>query len=123
MRALVVDDSEAMRGMLAMILRKFGFEVFDAEDAERGMTLLRAKYPVDLALVDWRMPGIDGIAFIRQVRASGLYKNLKILMTTAVNEVGNAGNARAAGADEFLLKPLTTSAVRDKLRALGFVPN
>ncbi|HXW84674.1 MAG TPA: response regulator [Candidatus Binataceae bacterium] len=120
MRALIVDDSEAMRSMLGTILRNFGFEVLDAADATEGFAQLRAKHPVDLALVDWKMPGIDGLEFIRTVRKVPDYMGLRILMTTAVNDANNVENALAAGADAYLLKPLRAAALRETLGHMGF---
>jgi two-component system chemotaxis response regulator CheY len=71
MRALVIDDSRAMRSILGRMLRELGFEVLEAGNGREAIACLEAPGGVDLALVDWNMPEMDGLEFVRQVRAEG----------------------------------------------------
>ena len=68
MKALVVDDSRAMRTILVRMLRGVGYEVFEAENGHDALDILRNESPLKLILVDWNMPVMNGIDFVRAVR-------------------------------------------------------
>lgn len=119
MAALVIDDSKAMRSMLRRILNNAGIEVFEAGDGQEALDCLQRIQSIDLALVDWEMPGMDGYEFIRTVRANPIYLHLRLMMVTAESERDQIAEALAAGADEYIMKPFTRDAVLDKLKLLG----
>ncbi len=120
MHALVIDDSSAMRALLRRLLRELGFEVTEAPDVSGALGTLQPGRLPDLALVDWNLPGGSGIEFVRAVRADGRRLDVRILMITT--EVGPEQVRRAldAGAQEYLMKPFTREALRDKLALMGF---
>ena len=118
MKALVVDDSRAMRLILSRLLREIGFEVVDAAQGTEALALLDHMGDTDLALVDWHMPEMDGLAFVAAVRARRAHDRLKILMVTTASEQAQLSLAMAAGADGYLLKPFTSGALREKVLAL-----
>jgi len=120
MRALVIDDSSAMRAMLRRQLRDFGFEVTEAPDVSTALGTLRPGLLPDLALVDWNLPGGSGIEFVRAVRVDGRRLEIRILMITT--EVGpeQVRKALDAGAQEYLMKPFTRESLREKLALMGF---
>ena len=106
MRALVIDDSKAMRIILRGVLKQVGFtEVLEAENGRLGLELLRANPSVDCVLVDWYMPEMDGRTFIRTVRADSAFDALPVVMVTSESDAGNMASALLAGASEYVIKP------------------
>ena len=122
MRALIIDDAKAMRMILRQMLGKLGFEVAEATDGEAGLRQLRSQGGADLALVDCNMPGMDGFAFVRAVRAEGGFNGLRLMMVTGEEEQAQADKAIQAGADEYLVKPFKREAILAKLQRLGLCP-
>lgn len=120
MRAMVVDDSRATRAILGRILQELGFEdVLQAADGEEGLALLAASSDVALALVDWNMPVMDGLEFVRSVRQDRAYDGLRLVMVTTESDVDRMVSALEAGADEYAMKPFTAAVIREKLELLG----
>lgn len=117
--ALVVDDSRAMRMILTRIMTELGFETHEAENGQEALECLRRVGSVDLALVDWNMPVMNGLEFIRAVRANPRYADIRILMVTSETDFGNVTEALAAGADEYAMKPFDRSMIIDKLQLVG----
>ncbi len=115
MRALVVDDSRAMRMMLRRTLGQLGFEVLEAEHGAAGLAVLEGAGPVDVCLVDWNMPVMDGLEFIRAVRAVPEYERMVVVMVTSESDPARILRALMAGADEYATKPLTPEVLVDKL--------
>ncbi|ABS01813.1 two-component system chemotaxis response regulator CheY [Kineococcus radiotolerans] len=122
MRALVVDDSRAMRKIIAGALRKLGYETVEAADGAEALKVLEAGPLPDLATVDWNMPVMDGLTFVTQVRANREYRALTLMMVTTEAEHGQIVRALAAGAHEYLIKPFTVDALEEKLSLLGLLP-
>lgn len=123
MAALVVDDSKAMCSLLGHILRGAGFEVIEASDGQEALDYLQGTHTINLVLVDWNMPSMDGYAFLHAVRALPDYHLLCVMMVTAESEIEQVSKALAAGADEYLMKPFTRDAVLEKLNLLGILPD
>lgn len=120
MRAIVVDDSRATRAILRRILTELDIDSIEAGDGEEALRVLRAQdEPVDVALVDWNMPVMDGITFIRHVRTDAELARLVIVMVTTEGDVDHLVTALEAGADEYAMKPFTAAVIRDKLELLG----
>src|ERR687886_150616 len=122
MRALVIDDSRAMRRIVTTILEGLGFEVRDAGDGREGLDVLDEGWIPDLACVDWNMPVMDGLQFVAAVRSNPGYRSMTIMMVTSESEHTQIGRARAAGAHEYVIKPFPADAIRDKLALLGLLP-
>jgi two-component system, chemotaxis family, chemotaxis protein CheY len=120
MRALVVDDSKSMRMILVRSLRPLGFEVVEAGDGREALARLNAGEPVDLMLVDWNMPVMNGYDLVRAVRANALLASTSIMMVTTESSMENVQKALAAGANEYLMKPFTPELLTQKLAMLGF---
>lgn len=119
MRALVLDDSRAMRMILRRILGEAGFEVAEAADGALGLEALRAGPVPDVCLVDWNMPNMDGLEFIQAVRAEPEWRQITLMMVTTESESSQIVRALAAGAHEYVIKPFTGEAIIDKLSFLG----
>jgi DNA-binding NtrC family response regulator len=106
---LVVDDEESMRHFLLKTLTREGYEVTVAKDGPEALALAQES-PPDLALVDVRMPGMDGVAVMRTLRAT--FPRLPIVLMTAYGTVQNALAAMKQGANDYVTKPFRVDAVR-----------
>lgn len=121
MRALVIDDSTTMRRILGRMLRQIGFEVAEAGNGCEGLERLRQAADTDVVLVDWNMPEMDGLAFIRAVRADSAFDSVRLMMVTTESDLSRVATALEAGADEYVMKPFTEEIIREKLQLLGVI--
>jgi len=120
-RVLLIDDSRAMRILLASHVRALGFEVAEAGDGSAGLAMLKNAGDVRFVLVDWNMPVLNGLEFIRAVRACTEYRHLRLIVITSETEASQVMAALSAGADEYLMKPFTREALASKLELLGLL--
>jgi two-component system, chemotaxis family, chemotaxis protein CheY len=124
MRALVIDDSRAMRLILARIARQLGFDVVEAGNGREALDRLAELDSVpELALIDWNMPEMNGLEFVAAVRRDAKYKAMTLMMVTTESEQSQIVRALAAGAHEYVIKPFTPDAIVEKLALLGLVKN
>jgi two-component system chemotaxis response regulator CheY len=121
MRALVVDDSRAMRLILGRVLRERGYDVSEAGDGREALDVLGAGLLPDVVLVDWNMPVMNGLELVQALRQDAAYAGVRIVMVTTESESTHVMQAIEAGADEYLFKPFTPEAVADKLGMLGLL--
>ena len=121
MRALVVEDSKTIRMILCEYLRKMNIEVVEAADGREALERLKETPPPDLVLVDWNMPVMSGIDFIRAVREMHIYDPLPLIMVTTNSENEYVGTAMEAGANLYIQKPCTFEVLREKIEALGLL--
>ena len=121
MLALVVDDSRAMRSILTRLLSGLGFDVAQAGDGAEAMQVLDAGTRPDVVLVDWNMPVMDGLTFIKSVRGRDDLRDISLMMVTTESEQGQIVRALAAGAHEYVIKPFTDEVIAEKLALLGLV--
>ena len=120
MYALIIDDSRAMRRILRQIVEPLGFRILEAGDGQEGLDRLGEHYPnVELTLVDWNMPVMNGLEFVKTVRADNQYQQMKIAMVTTETEPAQMARALMAGVDEFVMKPFTSEILIEKLRLIG----
>jgi two-component system chemotaxis response regulator CheY len=124
MQAMVIDDSRAMRLILARIAGQLGFDVIQAGNGREALDRLEELDTTpELALVDWNMPEMNGLEFIVAVRKEPKYKSMTLMMVTTESEQGQIVRALAAGAHEYVIKPFTPDAIVEKLALLGLVKN
>ena len=121
MHALIVDDSTTMRMILKAYLQKMGFTVTEAINGLDALVKLRAMGKADVVLVDWNMPEMDGLDFVKAVRAEIGYAAMPLMMVTTNSEREHVELALEAGANEYIMKPFTGAMIREKLEILGFV--
>ena len=119
MLALVVDDSRAMRMILRRIMASHGYEVVEAGDGQEALDLLAEGIRPDIALVDWNMPVMDGLAFVAVCRSTAEYRGITLMMVTTESERAQIVRALAAGAHDYVIKPFTADTITAKLQVLG----
>jgi len=119
MHVLVVDDSKTIRSILKGYLTKWGFEVTEAVNGVDALARLKQMAHTDLVLVDWNMPEMDGVAFVRAVRADPGYDALPLMMVTTNSELDHVSTALDAGANEYIMKPFNGDMIKEKLELLG----
>jgi two-component system, chemotaxis family, chemotaxis protein CheY len=121
-RALVVDDSRAIRSMLRRLLVGLGFGVHDAGNGAEGLEALhqanQAGEPIDLVLVDWNMPVMDGLTFVKTMRTDTRFADTVVLMVSSESDPTKVARALMKGADDYIIKPLTAEALVAKLDLL-----
>jgi len=122
MLALVVDDSRAMRAILTRLLNGLGFDVAQAGHGEEALGVIDAGTRPDVILVDWNMPVMDGLTFVKNIRAREDLRDVSLMMVTTESEQGQIVRALAAGAHEYVIKPFTDDVIAEKLALLGLVP-
>lgn len=116
LKVLLVDDNHHMRVMLSEILRAIGARtIFEANDGTEALQMLRSN-PVDIVTTDLAMAPLDGIDFVRLLRKTkGPSQTTPVIMITGHCTVARVLEARNAGVDEFLAKPLTARGVLDRV--------
>ena len=120
MRALVIDDSRAMRTILRGILESLDFEVEEAADGRQAVEILTRDRGFDIALVDWNLPEMSGLEIVNAVRKDPQLAELSLLMVTTETEFDRVTQALEAGANEYIMKPFDRAMLLDKLVILGF---
>lgn len=119
-RALIVDDSSVMRKIVERSLRQAGLDplvVHEAGSGIEGLDLLRAKQ-VDLILSDINMPSMDGLEFLRQIRAQDLAPGVPVVMITTESSEEHVKQAILAGAQGYIRKPFTAEQVKERVLPL-----
>ena len=118
---LIVDDSRAMRRIERQVLSRLGgLEVHEAEDGVSAIYQLKAlDFQVDLILVDWVMPRMDGITFVKMMKTSPNLSKIPILMVTSCSDEHMMGRAWETGVNGYLLKPFTKELFLQAILALG----
>jgi two-component system chemotaxis response regulator CheY len=118
-RALVVDDSRAMRAILRRLLEHHRFHVVEAEHGRDALEKLARMRIPDLALLDWNMPEMTGFELLTELRHDHSYDRMRIVMVTTETEPRQIQRALDAGANEYVMKPFSHDVLLDKLTLLG----
>ena len=116
-KILVVDDEAYMRKVVRTMLTSIGVRtVYEAADGPAGLDMIRSVQP-DIVILDWEMPGLDGAGFVRMVRSPQTfpYPDVPIIMLTGHGERSRVIEAITIGVNEFLLKPVSSKALQDRL--------
>lgn len=119
MRALVIDDSGAMRSILRQYMRELHYEVVEARDGREALERCEQTPNFDIALVDWNMPVMNGLEFVQALRARKEYDSMKLMMVTTENDAAHIEKALNAGANEFVMKPFTYEVLEEKMALLN----
>jgi len=117
MRVLAAEDNPVFQSMLRNMLTKWGYEALTARDGNEAWRLLQAENAPRMAILDWMMPGMDGVEVCRRVRSAGREPYQYILLLTARTESQDLVDGMEAGADDYLTKPFIAQELRVRLRA------
>ncbi len=104
-KILIVDDAASMRGLVAMTLKKSGYEVVEASDGKDALTKLSSVGKVDLIITDLNMPNMDGIELIKTLKADIKYRFIPVIMLTTESQEAKKEEGRKAGAKAWIVKP------------------
>jgi two-component system chemotaxis response regulator CheY len=119
-KALVVDDSRAVRMILARTLKELGFEVREAANGREALEVIETeKNAVTLVLADWNMPEVNGLELLKQLRQKPDLSSLVVVMVTTETELDQMAAALEAGANEYVMKPFTKDILVEKLQMTG----
>jgi len=121
MRVLIIDDSRAIRMILGRDMRGLGFETFEAGNGLEALDKLQEIGAVDLALVDWNMPEMNGYEFVCAARSKAELADMRIMMVTTEAEISHMVQALEAGANEYVIKPFNKEAIEEKIRLIGLI--
>jgi len=116
---LIVDDSKVIRKVARHILETLHFAVEEASDGQEALGHCTESRP-DIILLDWNMPVMNGIDFLRAYRATSP-ASAKVIFCTTENDVGHIQAALDAGADEYVMKPFDRQTIESKLQILGCI--
>src|SRR4030095_4102120 len=115
-RVLIIDDEQHIRQMMRLTLEAAGYEVGEAKDGSEGLALYRNGAGWDVVVLDQRMPGLDGLETLRQLKLR--QPNARIVMATAFASIELAVDAMKLGASAFPRKPMTPATPRNSVAAL-----
>jgi two-component system, chemotaxis family, chemotaxis protein CheY len=117
---LVVDDSRVVRKVARRILEANGFDVTEAADGQQALDACRVALP-DCVLLDWNMPVMDGLAFLKALRAEFGPDNPPVVFCTTENDLGHIGAAITNGAQEYIMKPFDEDILTGKFAQVGLL--
>ncbi len=117
---LVVDDSSVIRKVARRILEDLEFTISEAEDGQQALDICREKMP-DAVLLDWNMPVMDGLEFLKTLRGLDKGDDPKVVFCTTENDVAHIARAIRAGANEYIMKPFDREIVEAKFQEVGLI--
>jgi len=123
MKALTVDDSPTIRHIVAKTLKPLGFEIFQAGDGLEALKVIEEHGKMDLIVLDWNMPNMDGYEFLVEVRKREDLADMKIMVLTTENQRHFIIKAIMAGANEYLMKPFSSDMLIEKVKLLFDINN
>ncbi len=115
---LVVEDEDAIREMLVMVLKQSGINVIDVPTAEAAQLSLADNAMPDLILLDWMLPGISGVELARRLKQDDLFKELPIILLTARGEEEDKVRGLEIGADDYMTKPFSPKELVARIKAV-----
>ena len=117
---LVVDDSRVVRMVARKILQDLEFEILEAEDGSVALEVCKKRMP-DAILLDWNMPVMNGLDFLRRLRAVPGGDQPKVVFCTTENDLAHIQEAIGAGADEYIMKPFDSEIIQSKFSQVGLI--
>lgn len=117
---LIVDDSRVVRKVAGRIIRDLKFDVSEASDGAEALDLCRASMP-DAVLLDWNMPVMNGLDFLRALRREKNGKAPVVVFCSTENDADHISEALRTGADEFVMKPFDARIIESKFEEVGLV--
>lgn len=120
MTCLIVDDSRVVRMVARKILQDLNFEIVEAEDGKKALEACQKAMP-EAILLDWNMPVMNGIEFLRQLRQMPGGDVPKVVFCTTENDLAHIQEAMSAGADEYIMKPFDGDIIQSKFSQVGLL--
>ena len=117
---LVVDDSRVVRKVARKILEELRFVCTEAEDGQKAMEACAQAMP-DVVLLDWNMPVMEGIEFLRRLRKMTGGDGPKVVFCTTENDLAHIQEALNAGANEYIMKPFDSDIIQTKFAQVGLI--
>lgn len=118
-KALVLDDSRVMRGILTKILIARGFQTVQACNGLEALEVMERDGPaICLVLADWNMPVMNGLEFVKALRTQARFAHIPVMMVTSETDTEQMVEALTAGANEYIMKPFTADIMDAKLQLL-----
>ncbi len=117
---LIVDDSRMIRRVAGRIVKDLGFETDDAENGQEALDKCRIELP-DAVLVDWKMPVMDGFAFLKELRKLPNGDKPTVVFCTSERDINHIVDALSAGANEYIMKPFDSDIIESKFALAGLV--
>lgn len=117
MKCLIAEDEPATRRVLEVLLRREGYEVSSAVDGDSAWAILQDEDPPRLLLLDWMMPGVDGVEITRRIRSSADEAYTYIIVLTSRESTDDLVAGLDVGADDYMRKPFNSAELRARLRA------
>lgn len=115
---LIVDDSKVVRTLEKRIMVDLGYTTTEAEDGQQAADQCKTQMP-DLILLDWHMPVMNGLEFLKVLRAMPNGSKPKVIFCTTESELNNIMQALSSGADEYVMKPFDAEIIKGKLQQIG----
>lgn len=115
MKVLIVDDSKMILNVVSEMLKELGHEPFKAENGQIAVDFIKAGTAVELVLLDWNMPVLDGPGFLQSVKDEGLTTGPIVMMTTE-SKMEKINKAMQLGAKEYITKPFTKEVIEEKIK-------
>ena len=116
-KLLIIEDEPDLRELLSFTLSREGYDVMEAETAETALQMLDSKLP-DLAIVDWMLPGMDGIELVKRLRRDDVTEDLPIIMLTARGEEPDKLKSFDVGIDDYISQPFSPRELLARIKAL-----
>lgn len=115
-KILSVDDSATIRKIIRSSVEMLDFDLLEASDGNEAMAVISREWEsIALILLDWNMPGMNGLEFLGLIKKDVLYKNIPVMMVTTESEKENIVRAVQAGVSNYLLKPFATNELTKKI--------
>jgi len=120
MKVIVADDSLVMRKIISGVLTELGHEPIHAGNGQQMLEILQEQAAeIGLVLLDWNMPGINGLEALKEMRKNGDYKHIPVFMVSTESEEHKIEEAMQAGATDYLAKPFTSEELAAKIKHAG----
>ncbi len=119
-RCLIVDDSKVIRMVARKILQELGFETEEAADGREALDVCQKNMP-DGVLLDWSMPVVTGIEFLRELRTMPGGEVPIVVFCTTDNDLAHIQEAIESGANEYIIKPFDSEIIKDKFAQVGLL--
>jgi two-component system chemotaxis response regulator CheY len=120
-RALIVDNSKGLRVLLGWMLQEAGIESVEANDGPEALRILGGDEQFAAAIVDWDLPGMNGIQLVAEIRRQNKLRSLPIIMVSGRPHSSDVQYAIKSGVDDYVIKPFTRDAILRSLIRVGLI--